>query len=149
MICFGSVYLIAKDFEKSVDFYKRLFQKDVAAQNRNRFAIFTVENLCLSIMNACFDRDNPDKVEHRGKSYSQYDDMEEIALRSNCGKVVINLASDDLAKEYGRIQKLGIGEDMTEIRYVNAGTPYYYFSMKDPDENTIEITGTYDAELYF
>ncbi|MBD5106522.1 MAG: hypothetical protein HDT41_06040 [Lachnospiraceae bacterium] len=67
MICFGSVYLIAKDFEKSVDFYKRLFQKDVAAQNRNRFAIFTVENLCLSIMNACFDRDNPDKVEHRGK----------------------------------------------------------------------------------
>ncbi|MBD5106523.1 MAG: VOC family protein [Lachnospiraceae bacterium] len=75
--------------------------------------------------------------------------MEEIALRSNCGKVVINLASDDLAKEYGRIQKLGIGEDMTEIRYVNAGTPYYYFSMKDPDENTIEITGTYDAELYF
>ena len=30
------------------------------------------------------------------------------------------------------------------VRYINARNPYYYFSMKDPDDNTIEITGPYD-----
>ena len=30
------------------------------------------------------------------------------------------------------------------FRYINARNPYYYFSMKDPDDNTIEITGPYD-----
>ena len=33
---------------------------------------------------------------------------------------------------------------LPKIRYINARNPYYYFSMKDPDDNTIEITGPYD-----
>lgn len=37
-----------------------------------------------------------------------------------------------------------ISRNITEIRYINARNPYYYFSMKDPDDNTIEITGPYD-----
>ena len=100
MITSGSIYIIVKDFDKSVQFYKLLLERDVTAQNRNRFAIFNIESLCLSIMNGYF--------------------------------------------EYDRICGLGIGSKLTEIRYINARNPYYYFSMKDPDDNTIEITGPYN-----
>ena len=39
---------------------------------------------------------------------------------------------------------MGLGSDLTEIRYINAGTPYWYFLLKDLDGNTIEITGNYN-----
>lgn len=63
---------------------------------------------------------------------------------ANCGKVVINLCTDDLEKEYRRIRESGIGSELTEIRYVNAAMPYWYFLLKDIDGNTIEITGNYE-----
>ena len=146
MIQFGSIYLIVKDFAKSIEFYKALLEKDVDAQNMTRFAIFNVNGLCLSIMNGYFDVQNPDKVDTKGNHYDQYDDMVAIAEKANCGKVVINLSTDDLEKEYQRILSLGIGENITPIRYISAGMPYYYFSMKDPDGNTIEITGPYEEK---
>lgn len=143
MIKTGSVYLIVKDFEKSVEFYKLLLEKAVSGQNRNRFAIFGIDQLCLCIMNGYFDKENSDKVVTKGKYYQEYDNMDEIAEKENPGKVVINLGTDDLQKEYDRLKKLGIGYHMTDIRYINARIPYYYFSLKDPDDNTIEITGYY------
>lgn len=143
MIKTGSVYLIVKDFEKSVEFYKLLLEKDVLGQNMNRFAIFGIDGLRLCIMNGYFDKENPDKVVTKGKYYQEYDNSDEIAEKENPGKVVINLATDELQKEYDRLMKLDIGYNMTEIRYINARTPYYYFSLKDPDDNTIEITGPY------
>lgn len=42
MITYGSIYLISKDFDKSVQFYKLLLERDVTAQNMNRFAVFSV-----------------------------------------------------------------------------------------------------------
>ena len=69
--------------------------------------------------------------------------MEQIIHNSNSGKIVINLCTDDLKKEYNRIKDLGIGTDLTDIRYVNAGSSYWYFCLKDLDGNTIEITGDY------
>lgn len=144
MITSGSIYIIVKDFDKSVQFYKLLLERDVTAQNRNRFAIFNIESLCLSIMNGYFDVENPDKVTTKGKVYEEYDDCVKIAEMKNTGKVVINLSTNDLKNEYDRICGLGIGSNLTEIRYINARNPYYYFSMKDPDDNTIEITGSYD-----
>jgi len=143
MITYGSIYLISNDFDKSVHFYKLLFERDVTAQNMNRFAIFSMDGLCLSILNGYFDSENSDKVVSRGKVYEEYDDCVRIAKMQNTGKIVINLSSDDLKKEYDRICALGIGSSITEIRYINARNPYYYFSMKDPDDNTIEITGSY------
>lgn len=68
----------------------------------------------------------------------------------NSGKIVINLCTEDLASEYLRIKELDIASNKTEIRYVNARMPYYYFSLKDIDGYTIEITGNYtpsDEEL--
>lgn len=144
MISQGSIYLIVKDFGKSLQFYKLLFERDVTAQNMNRFAIFNINGLCLSIMNGYFDFENPEKVITKGNVYEEYDNCIRIAEMKNAGKIVINLSTDDLKNEYDRICALGIGSKHTEIRYINARNPYYYFSMKDPDDNTIEITGPYD-----
>lgn len=144
MITAGSVYLIVKDFNKTLEFYRQLLDRDVVVQNMNRFAIFCIKGLNLSVMNGYFDEENPDKVVTKGKYYSEYDDGIKIAESANSGKVVINLSTEDLQKEYDRIASLGIGKDITEIRYINAKTPYYYFSLKDPDGNTIEITGPYE-----
>lgn len=143
MITQGSIYLIVKDFDKSVQFYKMLLERDVIAQNMNRFAIFNIDGFCLSIMNGYFDFENPDKITKKGKSYKEYDDFVSIVKKNAC-KVVINLSTNDLKKEYERICELGMCSNQTEIRYINAGNPYYYFSLKDPDDNTIEITGPYD-----
>ena len=144
MINFGSIYLISKDFEISVKFYKELLEKDVVAQNMNRFAIFDVNGFSLSIMNGYFDIENPEKVETKGERYDEYDNYAAIADGVNNGKVVINLGTENLQKEYDRIVNLGIGKNLTQIRYINAKNPYYYFSLKDPDENIIEVTGVYD-----
>lgn len=143
MITFGTVYIITQDFEGALEFYKNLFERDVAAQNKTRFACFQIDGLGLSVMNGKFDAEYPDKVVYKGSIYELYDNMERIADSQNSGKVVINLCTDDLKKEYQRIKDLGIGTDLTDIRYINAGSPYWYFCLKDLDGNTIEITGNY------
>ena len=144
MITFGNIYIITHDFDKSVSFYKELFQKDVQAQNKTRYAIFEINGLGLSILNGKFDAEHPNEVEKKEQYHKQYDDMELIMKRENCGKVVINLCTDDLKTEYERVRHSGIGSDLTEIRYINAKMPYWYFLLKDPDGNTIEITGPYE-----
>ena len=39
-------------------------------------------------------------------------------------KVFINLGVDNLDKEYQRIAELGIGKNLTPIRYLNVFSPY-------------------------
>ena len=146
MINWGSIYLIVKDFDKSIEFYKKLFEKDVAAQNYNRFAVFDVNGFSLSIMNSRYDIENPDKIVTKGERYEEYDNYPKIAIKDNPGKVVINLCTDDLIVEHNRIDNLKISNKLTEIRFINAKNPYYYFSLKDPDDNIIEITGPYEEE---
>lgn len=70
--------------------------------------------------------------------------MVRIAKSRGSGKIVINLCTDNLKKEYLRIKELGLGSELTDIRYINAGQPYWYFCFKDIDENIIEITGNYE-----
>ena len=148
MIKTGSIYLVVKDFDKSLDFYKQLLEKDVSAQNKTRFAIFHLNGLCICLMNGYFDTENPEQVVTQGKYYEVYDDMVAIAKKENSGKVVINLGTDDLRTEYERIRKLGIGMNVTDIRYINAGSPYYYFCLQDPDGNAVEITGPFEEDKY-
>lgn len=45
-----------------------------------------------------------------------------------------------------RIKGLGITTQMTEIRFINIFSPYWYFAFMDPDGNPIEITGDYAEE---
>ena len=84
----------------------------------------------------------------QGKYYEVYDDMVAIAKKENSGKVVINLGTDDLRTESERIRKLGIGMNVTDIRYINTGSPYYYFCLQDPDGNAVEITGPFEEDKY-
>ena len=89
MITYGSIYLIAKDFEKSISFYRALFQKEVHAQNKTRFAVFDINGLTLAIMNGRFDAAHPDEVSTEGARCALYDDLVSIAEAANGGKVVI------------------------------------------------------------
>jgi len=59
--------------------------------------------------------------------------------------VVLNIGVDDLAREYERVKKLGIGE-ISDLVYINIAAPYWCFWLTDPDGNCIEITGRYNAE---
>lgn len=45
----GSIYLIVRDFDKSIDFYEKLLQIPVTAKNMNRFAMFDFEGKCIAI----------------------------------------------------------------------------------------------------
>lgn len=116
----GSVYLIVRDFEKAVSFYEKLLSMPVSTRNcGNKFAEFYFDNKCLALM-------NEENLENH--HYSEKGDY----------KFVLNFWVENLQKEYERLSQLAIGE-MTEIRKVNEG--YYYFHLRDEDNNVIEITG--------
>ncbi len=120
----GSVYLIVRDFEGAVRFYEKLLDMPVSTRNcGNKFAEFFFDNKCLALMN------EENLVNHH------YGDGDY--------KFVLNFWVEDLRREYQRLQELQIGE-MTEIRKVHDG--YYYFHLRDLDNNVIEITGGYSPE---
>ena len=137
----GSIYLVVKDFDKSLDFYEKVLDMKVSATNGKRFAMFNNPGLNLCLMNGYYDEQFPEQKETRGLYYDEYDNMSEIANSANTKKVFINLGVEDLDKEYQRLLDLGIGINMTPIRYLNVFSPYWYFTFMDPDGNPIEITG--------
>lgn len=137
----GSIYLVVKDFDKSLDFYEKVFDKKVSATNGKRFAMFYMNGLNLCLMNGYYDEQHPEQKETMGSYYPEYDNMSDIANAANSRKVFINLGVDDLDLEYQRICDLGIGNHLTPIRYLNVFSPYWYFTFMDPDGNPIEITG--------
>lgn len=140
---YGSIYLIVKDFDKSVSFYEKLFDMKVSTIRGKRFAIFNNKALALCLMNGYYDSENPSQVVTRGEYWEIYDNQSEIANSINTRKVFINLGVEDLKAEYNRIKELGIATQMTEIRFINVFSPYWYFTFMDPDGNPIEITGNY------
>lgn len=44
---YGSIYLVVKDFDKSLNFYEKIFNKKVNAINGKKFAIFNLDGLNL------------------------------------------------------------------------------------------------------
>lgn len=98
-------------------------------------------------MNGYYDSENPSQVVTKGAYWEIYDNQSEIANSVNTRKVFINLGVEDLKAEYNRIKELGITTQMTEIRFLNVFSPYWYFTFMDPDGNPIEITGNYTEEL--
>lgn len=124
----GSIYLIVKDFEKSVKFYETLFNTKVGDRCRtgNKFVEFYIDNKCLSLMN----EDNV--IGHCTDLNSPY-------------KFVQNYWVEDLVTEHNRIKSLHIGK-VTE--HLEAHPAYHYFHLTDPDNNIIEITGTYHKKEY-
>lgn len=63
---YGSIYLIVKDFEKSVSFYEKVLDMKVSATNGKRFAMFHNEGLNLCLMNGYYDDENKSQVITKG-----------------------------------------------------------------------------------
>lgn len=121
----GSIYLVVKDFQKSVAFYERFLEQQIEDRCRsgNQFVEFFIDDKCLSIM-------NEKHIEgHCTRLDSPY-------------KFVQNYWVEDLRMEHERVRKLRIGE-VTDILEAHPG--YHYFHLTDPDQNVIEVTGGYDA----
>lgn len=143
----GSIYLVVRDFEKSLDFYEKVLDMKVTATNGTRFAMFSNEGLNICLMNGYYDVNNKEKVITKGAYYPEYDDQHLIADSENSRKVFINIGVPDLKAEYDRIRSLGIGTDLTSIRFIQVFSPYWYFTFKDPDGNPIEVTGRYSEKF--
>ena len=116
------LYLIVKDFNKSIDFYEKFLNRRASIIGLNRFAQFRFDDKCLlSIMS---------ESHLPGHDYTGAGDH----------KFALNLWVKDLAKEHERTKNLNIGP-VTEIFRVH--TNYYFFNLIYPDKNVIEITGGY------
>lgn len=140
---YGSVYLIVKDFDRSVSFYEKVLDMSVSAVNGRRFATFQSGGFNLCLMNGYYDAENRDQVTTKGEYWEIYDDLVKIAGSDNSRKVFINLGVEDLKTEYERIKELGIAQQLTPIRFIQVFSPYWYFTFMDPDGNPIEVTGGY------
>lgn len=119
----GSIYLVVKDFERSVEFYEKFYgqKTDNRCRSGNKFVEFYIDGKCMALMN----EDN--LIGHCTDLNSPY-------------KFVQNYWVEDLMTEYRRVKSLNIGQ-VTEIR--EAYPTYHYFHLTDPDNNIIEITGGY------
>lgn len=121
----GSVYLVVKDFEKSIKYYEKLLSMKVSTRNcGDKFAEFFFDNKCLALMNL---NNLPGHIYSDDRNY----------------KFVLNFWVEDLLLEFRRLKHINIGE-MTEITKVHDA--YYYIHLRDPDNNVIEITGNYESE---
>ena len=119
----GSIYLVVKDFERSVAFYEKFLGIKVGdyCRSGNKFVEFYIDKKCISLM-------NEDNIEgHCTDLNSPY-------------KFVQNYWVEDLRAEHRRVMSLDIG-DVTEI--LEAYPTYQYFHLTDPDNNVIEVTGGY------
>lgn len=143
----GSVYIIVKDFYKSLEFYEYLLDMRVSSKNMDRFAQFQFGDKNISIMNGYFDSQNPNLTVRKGEYVEEFDDLVAIAEAENTHKFVFNFWTEDLENERIRIDKLGISNKLTKIKYVNNVMPYYYFQLTDPDGNVIEVTGNYFPKM--
>lgn len=147
MLYLGSVYLVVKDFNKSIDFYEKILSMGVSSKNMERFAQFEFEGRNISLMNAYFDSEHPDLTVSKGQYVEKFDNLPSIAESENTHKFVFNFWTENLVEERRRIIDFNISSLVTEIKYVNNVRPYYYFQVEDPDGNVIEITGEYDIDV--
>jgi lactoylglutathione lyase len=148
----SSIYLVVRDFAKSLDFYEKLLQMPVSRKNMERFATFEFDGHCISIMNGLFDSENPGKtIIKNGKDSGAAQKgvavgLETIANAPNTHKFVLNFWTEDLRAEHARIAELKIGTKFDNVSYLFNTTPYYSFQLHDPDDNIIEICGNYTPE---
>lgn len=117
----GSVYLMVRDFERSVAFYERFLGQSCGGRcpSGNRFVEFYIDKKCLALMNA---EQRPENQLPTGQGY----------------KFVQNYWVEDLRREHARVRELGIGA-VSDLQEAYPG--YCYFHLRDPDDNVIEVTG--------
>lgn len=134
-----SVYIETEDFNKSINFYKKVLQIEPIVFCENRWVEFELGNK-IALYNKKFDeqkiKDNSNIEENYNKAY--IDDFNSKKSDKKNNIVTFNFYTENLKDEYERIKKLKIC-DVSEVMYVNIVEPYYYFNVSDPDGNLLEI----------
>lgn len=137
-----SIYIECGNFKKSILFYKQLLNIEPKVFTENRYVVFECGNrICL--YNPEYDVDliknQKDTSNNFNDKYIKNFKSKDIQKRLN-NIMILNLRSENLKNEYERLKKSNIG-DLSKIMYVNITEPYYYFTIKDPDGNELEIYG--------
>lgn len=137
----GTTYISVGNMEESLEFYKKLLQKEPSYSNDDRWITFNCGNV-FSLYNKEYDM-NIIKNSSKDCFNDVYirEIMKEDIPKNNM--IILNFEVGDLRKEYKRIKELEIGK-ISEIMYVNIHMPYWYFNLEDPDGNILEISGKYD-----
>lgn len=134
-----STYIETEEFNKSINFYKKVLQIEPIVFCENRWVEFEVGNK-IALYNKKFDeqkiKDNSNIQENYNKAY--IDDFNSKKSDKKNNIVTFNFYTENLKDEYERIKKLKIC-DVSEVMYVNIVEPYYYFNISDPDGNLLEI----------
>lgn len=134
-----SAYIETEDFNKSINFYKKVLQIEPIVFCENRWVEFELGNK-IALYNKKFDeqkiKDNSNIEENYNKAY--IDDFNSKKSDKKNNIVTFNFYTENLKDEYERIKKLKIC-DVSEVMYVNILEPYYYFNVSDPDGNLLEI----------
>ena len=134
-----STYIETSDFNKSIDFYKKILQIEPIIYCENRWVEFECGNK-IALYNKEFDYN---KINENNNISNNYNDayIRDFYLDKGIKKnniVTFNFYTDNLKEEYDRIKNLKIC-DISEIMFVNIIEPYYYFNVYDPDGNVLEI----------
>ncbi|ERJ11897.1 VOC family protein [Haloplasma contractile] len=140
MLQLGSTYLYVNDMDKSLDFYEKLLDIKVTSRNFNRWAQFNFGGNCIALMNQSFDAERFKNNEHLDEYSEDYLDEYRDFHITYGNNFVLNFYIEDLKAEYERLKTLNIGQ-LSKMMYLNVAGPYHFFTIKDPDGNTIEITG--------
>lgn len=134
-----SAYIETEDFNKSINFYKKVLQIEPIVFCENRWVEFELGNK-IALYNKKFDeqkiKDNSNIEENYNKAYIDDFNLKKSDKKNNI--VTFNFYTENLKDEYERIKKLKIC-DVSEVMYVNIVEPYYYFNVSDPDGNLLEI----------
>lgn len=132
-------YIETNRFKEVVSFYENILQIKPNIYTEDRWVEFECGNR-LSIYNRKFDEEklkNKNSINYN-EAYINDFKMEQDRKVNNI--ITLNFYTEDLNTEYSRIKELNIGE-ISEIMYVNITEPYYYFTIKDPEGNLLEICG--------
>lgn len=145
MIELPCVYIIVKDMNKAVEFYKELLETEIDYQNEDRWVNFRLNNgLNLALYNKDYDLKKLENSNDLEDCYSEnyISEIRRSTTNNGNNNIILNFQVDDLNSEYERIKRIKHAK-ISEIMYVNLVTPYYFFNVEDLDGNTLEVTGKY------
>ena len=127
------------NWNKSINFYKKVLQIEPIIFCENRWVEFEVGNK-IALYNKKFDeqkiKDNSEIHNNYNTAYINDFNSRKLDRKNNI--VTFNFYTENLKNEYERIKELKIC-NISEIMYVNIVEPYYYFNISDPDGNILEI----------
>ena len=132
-------YIETDKFNEVVSFYEKILQIKPNIYTKDRWVEFECGNK-LSIYNRKFDEEKINSKNNVNYNEAYIKDFNKEKNTKVNNIITLNFYTEDLNTDYSRIKDLNIGET-SEIMYVNITEPYYYFTIKDPEGNLLEICG--------